>query len=212
MVGRLSSAWISDVPTKTPRRTPTGDVRGALVDAAVAVLERDGLVGLTVRAVAADAGVAPMGVYNHLGGKPGLLVAVLIRGFDGLRASITMRDPMPFFERLRASGYGYRRFALAHPVTYGLMFGPTSPLMEDELGLHAGATFQALVDTVVIGQAGGELIAGDPYDVALRIWSTVHGAVSLEIAGSAKIIDAAHTYEGILDMIGRGLANTIRES
>jgi AcrR family transcriptional regulator len=190
----------------TTRRTRTSDVRPALVDAAVEVLESDGVSGLTVRAVAAAAGVAPMGVYNHLGGKPGLLVAVLIRGFDGLRDAITVREPMPYLLRLRAAGHGYRRFARSRPVTYGLMFGPSQGPHDPELEVHAEAAFQALVDLVVLGQAGGDLLADDSYDVALRIWATVHGAVSLEIAGSAKIVDADQTYERVLDLIERGLS------
>src|ERR1700759_2832477 len=68
-------------------RTPSADVERELLTAAEAVLVRQGPGGLTVRAVAAEAGIAPMGVYNRLGGKDGLVDALLIRGFDRLRAS-----------------------------------------------------------------------------------------------------------------------------
>src|SRR3954449_919923 len=68
-------------------RTPSRAVEQALVDAAERVLVRDGLGGLTVRAVATEAGVAPMGVYNRFGNKDGLVAAVLARGFEGLRAA-----------------------------------------------------------------------------------------------------------------------------
>jgi AcrR family transcriptional regulator len=73
-------------------RTPSRAVEQALVDAAERVLVRDGLPGLTVRAVAAEAGVAPMGVYNRFGSKDGLVAAVLVRGFDGLRAAVLVDD------------------------------------------------------------------------------------------------------------------------
>src|ERR1700689_2340732 len=69
-------------------RTPSANVERELVAAAEAVLVRDGPGGLTVRAVAAEAGIAPMGVYNRLGGKDGLVDALLIMGFDRLRASV----------------------------------------------------------------------------------------------------------------------------
>ena len=59
------------------------------------MLEREGVAGLTVRAVAAEAGVAPMGVYNHFDGKPGLLLAVLQRAFDGLREAVTVSSSVP---------------------------------------------------------------------------------------------------------------------
>ena len=68
-------------------RTPSADVERELLTAAEAVLVRQGPGGLTVRAVATEAGIAPMGVYNRLGGKDGLVDALLIRGFDRLRAA-----------------------------------------------------------------------------------------------------------------------------
>lgn len=60
-------------------RTRSADVERELLAAAEAVLVREGPGGLTVRAVAAEAGTAPMGVYNRLGGKDGLVAALLIR-------------------------------------------------------------------------------------------------------------------------------------
>ncbi len=53
-------------------RTPLAAVERELVTAAETVLVRDGPGALTVRAVAAEAGIAPMGVYNRFGGKDGL--------------------------------------------------------------------------------------------------------------------------------------------
>src|ERR1700735_2881648 len=73
-------------------RTPSAGVEREWLAAAEAVLVRDGPVGLTVRAVAAEAGIAPMGVYNRLGGKDGLVDALLIRGFDRLPGA---RDGTP---------------------------------------------------------------------------------------------------------------------
>src|SRR4051794_25368312 len=96
-------------------RTPSRAVEQALVDAAERVLVRSGIGGLTVRAVATEAEVAPMGVYNRFGNKDGLVAAVLVRGFDGLRAAVTAdADPDPIV-RLLASGRNYRRVAPAPP-------------------------------------------------------------------------------------------------
>src|SRR6201994_254245 len=69
-------------------RTPSADVERELLAAAETVLVREGPGGLTVRAVAAEAGIAPMGVYNRLGGKDGLVDALLIKGFDRLRLTV----------------------------------------------------------------------------------------------------------------------------
>src|SRR5215510_5015621 len=98
-------------------RTPSSEIERELLSAAEAVLVRDGPGGLTVRAVAAEAGIAPMGVYNRLGGKDGLVDALLIRGFDRLRATVegtlaATADEPDTRSRLLACGVSYRRFAL----------------------------------------------------------------------------------------------------
>ncbi len=209
----LSSAWIRYVTgaMKAGRRTPSADVERSLVDAAIAVLERDGVAALTVRAVAAEAGVAPMGVYNHLDGKDGLLAAVLIRGFDGLGGAMTALAGLAPAQRLRESGRAYRHFALQNPAVYQLMFGSGKAHARADVLVdvhpHAEATFAALVSAVVATQHAGLMMAGEPFDLAMRIWSAVHGAMSLELAGSGPPNeDSPGTYERILDMIEAGLA------
>src|SRR4051794_7184976 len=104
-------------------RTRSKDLEQVLVAAAERVLAREGLSGVTVRAVAAEAGVAPMGVYNRFGSKEGLVAAVLMRGFDGLAAAITQNQADDPIERLMACGRSYREYALAHPQHYEAMFG-----------------------------------------------------------------------------------------
>jgi AcrR family transcriptional regulator len=187
-------------------RTRSVDVEGALVDAAEAVLVREGPAGVTVRAVAAEAGVAPMGVYNHLGGKDGLVSAILIRGFDGLRASIASGDEEDAVERLRACGLRYRNFALEHPQHYAVMFeGAISMEHEsEEVGQHAAAAFGALVNTVAYGIARGAIRQGDAFDIAQQIWSTVHGAVALELKGLVLTPDPAATYRSLIETLIRG--------
>ena len=192
-------------------RTPSREVEQALVDAAERVLVRDGLGALTVRAVATEAGVAPMGVYNRFGNKDGLIAAVLVRGFDGLRAAVTAdADPDPVL-RLLASGRNYRRFALAQPQHYGAMFGgrkrPTDApgVASGELREHASAAFAGLVDHVRYAMTLGALRPGDPTETAQLIWSAVHGAVSLELGGSVLTPDPDATYEALLRLLVDGL-------
>src|SRR5215510_5802420 len=108
-------------------RTPSSEIERELLSAAEAVLVRDGPGGLTVRAVAAEAGIAPMGVYNRLGGKDGLVDALLIKGFDRLRAAIESADDPDVRTRLREGGLRYREFALANPHFYAIMFEDAIP-------------------------------------------------------------------------------------
>ena len=189
------------------QRTPSRDVGQALVDAAERVLVRDGLAGVTVRAVAAEAGVAPMGVYNRFGNKDGLVAAVLARGFEGLRAATAAAEDADPVDRLLTCGRNYRRFALDHPQHYGAMFGTGWAATEptEELVDRAGAAFQALVDRVGYAVDRGALRPGDPVDAAQLIWSSVHGAVSLELAGLTRTADPAASYEALLRMLLDGL-------
>ena len=193
------------------QRTPSRDLEAALVDAAERVLVRDGLRGLTVRAVATEAGVAPMGVYNRFGSKTGLVTAVLVRGFDGLADSIRTREDADPAERLSACGRSYRRFALANPQHYEAMFGSGASSADrqaafsDELKGHATAAFGVLVDEVSRAMDAGVLRRDDPHEAAQVIWSAVHGAVALELAGVAQVEDPDASYERLLGMLVAGL-------
>src|ERR1700728_5158826 len=127
-------------------RTPAADIERELLTAAEACLVRAGPGGVTVRAVAAEAGIAPMGVYNRLGGKEGLVDALLIMGFDRLRASVEAGREPDMLDRLRACSMRYRQFALANRHFYAIMFEDAIPhdFGSEEVAVHAGAVFDAL--------------------------------------------------------------------
>ncbi|MEP7024331.1 MAG: TetR-like C-terminal domain-containing protein [Actinomycetota bacterium] len=189
-------------------RTPSTNIERDLVCAAETVLVREGPAAVTVRAVAAEAGIAPMGVYNRLGGKSGLVDALLIRGFDLLYAAITGAEGADPLQRLRASGVRYRDFALANRHFYAVMFEGAIPHEHDSpiVAEHAAAAFGALVRHVETAAAGGYITAPDPQETAMQIWSTVHGAVALELQGLVLTPDAEVTYLGLLDLLLHGLA------
>ena len=199
-------------PAARRGRTPSADIERELLTAAEAVLVRDGPGGLTVRAVAAEAGIAPMGVYNRLGGKDGLVDALLIRGFDRLRASLeaALSDTAEPDMRARfvSCGLSYRQFALANPHFYAIMFEDAIPHERDNpvVAEHARATFDALVRTVELSAAAGVIAAPDPVEVAQQIWSAVHGAVALELKGLVLTPDPEYTYRAFLATLIRGLA------
>ena len=189
-------------------RTPSADVERELLAAAEAVLVRDGPGGVTVRAVAAEAGIAPMGVYNRLGGKDGLVDALLIKGFDRFRATIEAGDEPDMLERLRSCGMRYRAFALGNKHFYAIMFEDAIPReqMSEEVSEHAIASFGALVRTVELAAAAGAISAPDPVEAAQQIWGAVHGAVALELKGLVLTPDPEATYRALLETMIRGLA------
>src|ERR1700741_4613226 len=162
---RMSEAG---APSARRGRTPSADIERELLAAAEAVVVGDGPGGLTVRAVAAEAGIAPMGVYNRLGGKDGLIDALLIIGFDRLRAAIAGGDQPDQLGRLRSCGLRYRQFALDNPHFYAIMF--EAALIEQSSSAdvveHAAAAFGAVVDNVALAAAAGRIVAPEPAEVA----------------------------------------------
>ncbi len=88
------------------------------------------------------------------------------------------------------------------------MFDDAVPhgLNSPEVGQHAEAAFGALVRLVELTAATGTISAPDPAEVAQQIWSSVHGAVALDLKGLVLTPDPVATYEAFLDTITRGIA------
>src|SRR5882724_2698429 len=101
-----------------------GALHEALLEAAEKVLERDGLQGLTLRAVAREAGVSHAAPTHHFGDLTGLvseLAAIGFRQFNAAMAAAITPDKLPM-ERAMARAKAYVAYAQAHPGMYGLMF------------------------------------------------------------------------------------------
>ncbi|AQA01439.1 hypothetical protein BVC93_02195 [Mycobacterium sp. MS1601] len=184
----------------TRRRTASQEVSGALLQAAEAVLDRDGAGGVTVRAVAREAGVAPMGVYNRFVNKDGMLTALANRALDELAVSIDIDDDDPD-ARFRRACRGYRDFALRHPARYALIFAAGSPLSDQssDVAAHGRSVFAVLVELVT------ELGSDDPTETAQAVWSAVHGAVSIELTGIGQTPDSSASFENLLSLMVAGL-------
>ncbi|MGE0792252.1 MAG: TetR/AcrR family transcriptional regulator [Sandaracinaceae bacterium] len=145
----------------------------------------EGLAGMSLRKVAACAGVSAPAIYRHFDSKEDLLWAVCEQGHElfarylarGLKAPTAL-------ERLRQTGFGYLAFAMEHRHYYTIMFvAPPEHLGFDDLerqNANAGSvTFQMLVDRVRECIAAGVLRDDDPEALAIAIWAYVHGLVTL---------------------------------
>ena len=182
----------------TRRRTPSDDVSAALLEAAETVLDRDGTDGVTVRAVAKEAAVAPMGVYNRFASKEGLLAALAARALDELTLAIDVGGAVEPAERFRRACRGYRAFALRHPARYSLIFAAGSPLSDQSsaVAAHGRTVFAVLMG--LVGQLGAGTV--DAAEAAQAVWSAMHGAVSIELAGINQTPDATASFERLLDL------------
>jgi AcrR family transcriptional regulator len=167
-------------------------MEAALLDAALELLEREGPEALSVRRIAAAAGVAPMGVYNHFSSKAGIIEALFVEGFQRLgEAMVTLNDISDPEEALLEGGRRYRALALAHPMVYRLMFLQAVSGFEpsDEAKVLAARAFGGLVAVVDRGMRAGVIEPGDPEMTAQMIWSSIHGWVALELCGIGFVDD-----------------------
>jgi AcrR family transcriptional regulator len=163
-----------------------GDLRRALLDAALEILaEEGGAAGLTLREVARRAGVTHAAPYRHFADKAALLAAVAEEGFRAIYAEMLARsghckDPV---ERLFQIGVAYVLFAVTHPAHFRVMFGPeiVSPSPYASLVEAGNATFQLLLDSITECQKAGRFREGPTEELAYSQWAWVHGLASLYI-------------------------------
>jgi AcrR family transcriptional regulator len=203
-------------PTKRTTRTPatsprhrsrSTDISSHLLDAALSILASDGVDAITVRNVAAHAGVAPAGVYSRYDGKPGLLDALLSQGFDALHDALVATSGPNARARLVNATSAYRTFALKHPEHYQLMFDHKRAVaMSSESFARAEQAFGELVSRVKDAQDAKVLTRGSATEIAQQIWSGLHGAVSFELNGIGFAKDPAKTYTHVVQTMLRGLA------
>lgn len=178
-----------------------GDLRRALVQAAVRTIGAHGVDGLTLRGVGNALGVSRTALYRHFTDKGALLAAVAAEGFRMLRVELTesWERGGHGHEGLEAMGVAYVRFASAHPSHYRVMFGADiSSLEHAELREEGPAAFQVLVDAIAALQAQ-QLARGDePRQMALFVWAAVHGVAMLAIDGrlgsESSAIDSLTRY------------------
>ncbi|MGL5929321.1 MAG: TetR/AcrR family transcriptional regulator [Dermatophilaceae bacterium] len=177
-----------------------GDLRPALVAAAVELLENAGTDALTLREVARRAGVSPGAPYHHFADKAAILSAVATDGFRRLgeeQAAVRARDPL---DRVEALTGAYVRFAIAHRAHYSVMFAalhaspgqePSTPSAAASTGpdvdLVAAAfdTFDTLVEAVAAVDPLRD--ATETRRRALLVWAQAHGTVG--IADAARRLD-----------------------
>lgn len=203
--------------TATPNARPYhhGNLREAMVQSALALLEADGPGELSLRRAARDIGVSQTAPLYHFGNKLGLLVAVAIEGFHLLVALRKERiaSASTAEERLRTAMLAYVEFGIAHPALFRLMLGPEVRNKVRDAGLEeaAGEAFGMLSDCVsAYLHQHGLTSADDIQRATLAAWATNHGIVTLLLDRQDSPLVASRrppqdVAEGIVDVLIAGL-------
>ncbi|MBE7249360.1 TetR/AcrR family transcriptional regulator [Methylobacterium sp. A49B] len=155
-----------------------GDLRAALVAAALDLLEAGGEAALSLRAAARACGVSAMAPYRHFPGKDDLLEAVAARGFEDLAAELETADSAASgSEALAAQGAAYVAFARRRPALFRLMF--MRPCRKPGASRAYG-----ILERRAAALAGPGMPAAD---LTLAAWSLVHGLAALILDGRVPL-------------------------
>lgn len=162
-----------------------GDLRKALIDQAISIIEEEGAEQVTLRRLGREVGVSPMAAYRHFASKEDLLQYVAQQGFVTLTEILQSADDSPLHERLLSQGVNYIQFAISHPAHYRVMFSTLNMGDWNDALTRAGQlAFQTMADTITAMshkyRLRNRLTAAE---AALICWSNVHGVSELLLSG-----------------------------
>jgi len=176
-----------------------GNLREALLNAALRLISEVGPTAFTLREVARRAGVSHNAPYRHFRDRDELMAAVATQGYSELtQAMLDAVEQEPgALERLQRAGLAYVKFALRRPEHFTVMFDAPASKPSQKLCFNpskmntqypeaaeaAEQSFRTLLNFVAACQQEGVLSAGDTKRLALLSWSIVHGIAKLAITG-----------------------------
>src|SRR6202140_3075281 len=182
-----------------------GNLKEALLQAALGLIAEKGAAGFTFADAARMAGVSPAAPYRHFRDRDELLSSIAQRGFEQFEAALTQAwddgrpDTVTAFERV---GKAYLAFAREEPAFYSAMF-------ESGLPVDVNPTLMAASERAfgIIRAAAERLAAlappGTPRPpammMALHIWSMAHGVASLFARGDAARRKLPMSAEDLLE-------------
>jgi AcrR family transcriptional regulator len=167
-----------------------GNLREALIEAALALIAELGPSGFTVAEAARRAGVSPAAPYRHFRDAEALLAEIALRGFERFTTALARSwqdgkpDPLRAFENL---GRAYLAFARDQPAFYAAMF-------ETRIDFAHYPPLQVASDRAfaLLREAAERLAATLPpakrppaLMIALHVWAMAHGIASLFGRGDA---------------------------
>ena len=163
----------------------TGDVEGAILQAARDLLAEKGLQGLSMRTVAQRVGVSATAIYHYFENKEALVQRVVRQGFERFGEYIeqAMRaHPRGSLERVRAVGEAYLQFALENHAHFRVLFNLQRPQPQTIEDLPEGGGYGLLRQAVVDAMESGAMRSIDPDLMVMYLWSLTHGLLMISLA------------------------------
>jgi AcrR family transcriptional regulator len=159
-----------------PRPYHHGNLRRALLDAALEEITERGPVAFSLRELARRAGVSHAAPAHHFGDKTGLLTAIATEGYELLGAAL--RDALATGAFLDV-GLAYIGFAIEHPAHFDVMFRPDLFRADDPALVAA----RAQTSLLLYGPAG-DAFPSEARRAGLAGWAFAHGFAELWRSGN----------------------------
>jgi len=204
------------VPKSAKRKTyHHGDLRNALIAAALEALAEEGVEGFTLRDVARRARVSSAAPYRHFASRDELLAAVaadcaerLGAAVDEAAQSAPAGDALAVF---RASGIAYVRFAVSHPAHFRVMNMPAvTALTPPEVRAEIAAWMATASARLTEAQKAGTVTDQPVERIMLAANCLVHGLAHMIVDGHEGFAaltpdQAAELAEAVTEVFGVGL-------
>lgn len=187
------------------------DTAQRILKAAGRLFERGGTGEVTMRRVAAAAGLSPMAIYRHFQNREALLARIGEDSFEAIAGHWSARaqglDPLT---RLIAVHRLYLDYALAHPHLFDLAFSMPrrdARRYPEDFQARRSPTLTVVADAVADAMTAGALRTDDIWDVTMTLWAHTHGLVALYRSGRFNYDEAAFRrfYEQSLQRLFAGL-------
>ncbi len=186
-----------------------GDLRSALVEAALDAIGEEGPQRFSLRALAQRLNVSHAAAYRHFRNKDALLQAVAIEGLTRL-AIILQRSGQgteSVADTMLQSALAYVRFGLENAGLYQVMFSRTT--QDDPVSRQAADDVLAVSARLIEqAQQAGQVRSGNAYEQARAAWAMVHGLLDLELRrqfGERRREDVLEQAENLLGAFFQGL-------
>lgn len=175
-----------ETAVRPKKRFHHGDLREALIAATRELLVEHGPDGFTLADACRRAGVTTAAPYKHFRDKQEILEEIVQRGFDELSASnakAVAEGGAGTIQGITAMGVSYLNFAVAQPAVFRLMFGHKSEIRKVKQVDETGKECLKHVIEQVAAYSRKHGHTADAEKIAIRLWTFVHGASSLELDG-----------------------------
>jgi AcrR family transcriptional regulator len=227
------------------RERVRAEVTAEIIRLARVQVAAEGAPSLSLRAIARDLGMASSAIYRYFPSRDELLTALIVESYaslgEAVEAAETQAAGAPFRERWRVICREARRWALANPSDYGLIFGTPVPGYQappDTIGpatRYTSVLVRLLADIAAAGHGPvGELVVSKAlhreYDLlrtrmgvdaddrllaaGLAGWSTLFGAISFEVFGHLRnvIDDRDSHFDAVVELLGDMIVGSTTEA